>query len=120
VEEGEGPAVLFFHFGLGDLRVFEPEVRPLADAFRCIAYDRRFFRRTEAPDEPYAPVGDAIALLDALDVERAARNPWQPPKYGKEESPTEVARRARFTCKSGVTPILAPHRIGVDRCWVLL
>jgi pimeloyl-ACP methyl ester carboxylesterase len=72
VEKGEGPAVLFFHFGLGDWRVFEPQVRALADQFRCIAYDRRFIGRTEAPDEPYAPVDDAIALLDALDVERAA------------------------------------------------
>lgn len=72
VEEGEGPVVLFFHFGLGDWRVFEPQVRALAEQFRCIAYDRRFIGRTQAPDEPYAPVDDAIALLDALDVERAA------------------------------------------------
>jgi 3-oxoadipate enol-lactonase len=72
VERGEGPAVLFFHFGLGDWRVFEPQVRALADKFRCIAYDRRFIGRTEAPDEPHAPVDDAIALLDALEVERAA------------------------------------------------
>lgn len=72
VDKGEGPAVLFFHFGLGDWRVFEPELDALADEFRCIAYDRRFFGRTEAPDEPYAPADDGIALLDALDVDRAA------------------------------------------------
>jgi 3-oxoadipate enol-lactonase len=72
VEKGEGSAVLFFHFGLGDWRVFEPQLDALADDFRCIAYDRRFYGRTEAPDEPYAPIADAVALLDALEVERAA------------------------------------------------
>jgi 3-oxoadipate enol-lactonase len=71
-EAGDGPAVLFLHFGLGDLRVFEPEVRALADEFRCVAYDRRFFGRTEAPADPYSEVDDLIALLDALGIERAA------------------------------------------------
>lgn len=71
-EAGDGPAVLFLHFGLGDHRVFEPEIRALADEFRCVAYDRRFFGRTEAPAEPYSDVEDAIALLDALGIERAA------------------------------------------------
>jgi 3-oxoadipate enol-lactonase len=71
-EAGDGPAVVFFHFGLGDWRVFEPELHALADEFRCIAYDRRFTGRTEAPAEPYSQVEDAIALLDVLGVERAA------------------------------------------------
>jgi len=71
-EAGDGPTVVFLHFGLGDSRVFEPELRALADEFRCVAYDRRFFGRTEAPAEPYSDVDDAIAILDALDVERAA------------------------------------------------
>lgn len=71
-EAGTGPAVLFLHFGLGDWRVFEPELRALADEFRCIAYDRRFFGRTEAPDERYSEVDDVVAILAALGVDRAA------------------------------------------------
>src|SRR3954452_24946723 len=55
-EAGDGPAVVFLHFGLGDSRVFAPELRALADEFRCVAYDRRFFGRTEAPAEPYSDV----------------------------------------------------------------
>src|SRR5207302_11509247 len=35
-EEGEGPAVLFVHGGLGDLRLWEPEAQALASRFRCI------------------------------------------------------------------------------------
>lgn len=71
-EAGAGPTVLFLHFGLGDWRVFEPEFRALADEFRCVAYDRRFFGRTEAPPEPYSDVDDAVALMQALDIDRAA------------------------------------------------
>ena len=71
-QRGDGPPVIFFHFGLGDWRVFEPQLLALADAFRCVAYDRRFVGRTEAPDEPYDDVADAIGVLDALAIERAA------------------------------------------------
>jgi 3-oxoadipate enol-lactonase len=71
-EAGDGPAVLFLHFGLGDSRVFEPERHALADDFRCVGYDRRFFGRTEAPNEPYSDVDDAIAVLDGLGIERTA------------------------------------------------
>ena len=72
-QDGDGPAILFLHFGLGDWRVFEPQVRSLSDTFRCIAYDRRFVGRTEAPaGESYSNVDDAVGLLDALGIERAA------------------------------------------------
>jgi pimeloyl-ACP methyl ester carboxylesterase len=52
--------------------VFEPQLRALADRFRCVAYDRRFVGRTEAPDETYNAVDDATGVLDALGLERAA------------------------------------------------
>jgi pimeloyl-ACP methyl ester carboxylesterase len=35
-------------------------------------YDRRFVGRTDAPTEPYDDVADAIGVLDALAIERAA------------------------------------------------
>jgi pimeloyl-ACP methyl ester carboxylesterase len=71
-QAGEGQPVVFLHFGLGGWRVFQPELRALADQFRCVAYDRRFVGRTEAPAEPYSDVEDVIALLDALGIEQAA------------------------------------------------
>jgi 3-oxoadipate enol-lactonase len=71
-QDGDGPAILFLHFGLGDWRVFEPQLRALAGSFRCVAYDRRGHGRTESPEEPYADVDDAVGLLDALGIERAA------------------------------------------------
>lgn len=71
-QRGDGPPIVFLHFGLGDWRVFEPQVRALADTFRCVAYDRRFVGRTEAPNEPYDDVADVIGVLDALAIERVA------------------------------------------------
>jgi len=71
-EAGAGEAVLFLHGGLGDLRLWEPQVRALSPRFRCVSYDRRFWGRSEAPAEEFSPVEDAIGLLDALGVERAA------------------------------------------------
>jgi 3-oxoadipate enol-lactonase len=71
-EEGRGPAVLFLHGGLGDLRLWEPEARALADRFRCIRYDLRFFGRSEGPAEEWSSIDDAVGVLDALGVERAA------------------------------------------------
>ena len=48
-EEGDGPAVLFLHGGLGDLRLFEPQARALAGRFRCIRFDLRLWGRSETP-----------------------------------------------------------------------
>jgi 3-oxoadipate enol-lactonase len=71
-DEGDGPPVVFLHGGLGDSRLFEPQAKALADAHRCIRFDLRLFGRTEAPGEPFSWVDDAVGVLDALDVERAA------------------------------------------------
>ena len=71
-EAGDGPAVLFVHGGLGDLRLWEPQARALSARFRCIRYDLRFFGRSTGPAAPWSTVEDVVGLLDALEVERAA------------------------------------------------
>jgi 3-oxoadipate enol-lactonase len=71
-EEGTGPAVLFIHGGLGDLRLWEPQAHALSDRFRCIRYDLRFWGRSESPGVAFSSVEDAIGVLDERGVERAA------------------------------------------------
>ena len=71
-QQGDGPAVLFVHGGLGDSRLWEPQARALASRFRCIRYDLRFWGRSESPGVEFSSVDDAIGVLDALDVDRAA------------------------------------------------
>jgi pimeloyl-ACP methyl ester carboxylesterase len=71
-EEGSGPAVLFLHGGLGDLRLFEPQARALAGRFRCIRYDLRLWGRSEAAGVEFSSIDDAVGVLDTLGVEQAA------------------------------------------------
>jgi len=71
-EDGDGPAVVFVHGGLGDLRLWEPQARSLADRFRCIRYDLRFWGRSTAPAAEFSSLDDLFGVLDALEVERAA------------------------------------------------
>jgi len=71
-EEGSGPAVLFLHGGLGDLRLFEPQMRSLAGSFHCIGFDRRLWGRSETGGVEFSWIDDAIGVLDALGVEQAA------------------------------------------------
>ncbi len=71
-EAGQGPAVVFVHGGLGDLRLWEPQARALAGRFRCIRYDLRFWGRSWAPGVEFSSLDDLVGVLDALGVERAA------------------------------------------------
>jgi pimeloyl-ACP methyl ester carboxylesterase len=71
-DEGDGPAILFVHGGLGDSRLWEPQARALSARFRCIRYDMRFWGRSESPGTEFSAVDDAIGVLDALGVDRAA------------------------------------------------
>jgi pimeloyl-ACP methyl ester carboxylesterase len=71
-EDGSGPAVLFIHGGLGDSRLWEPQARALAGRFRTVRFDLRFYGRSESPGMAFSAVDDAIGLLDALEIERAA------------------------------------------------
>jgi pimeloyl-ACP methyl ester carboxylesterase len=70
-ERGEGPAVLLVHGMAEDARGWVDVVAALAGSARTIAYDRRGYGRSGAPD-PYErttvseQAEDAAVLLDAL------------------------------------------------------
>jgi pimeloyl-ACP methyl ester carboxylesterase len=75
-ETGDGSPVLFLHEFAGDHRSWEPQVRALSRRYRCIAYSARGYPPSDVPEDPAAysqarAVEDAIAVLDALDVDRA-------------------------------------------------
>jgi pimeloyl-ACP methyl ester carboxylesterase len=73
VERGEGPAVLLVHDLASDAETLAPRAEALADAARVIAYDRRGYGSSGAP-EPYGgttvqeQAEDAAALLRELDA----------------------------------------------------
>jgi pimeloyl-ACP methyl ester carboxylesterase len=71
-EHGSGtPAVLLVHAGVTDQRSWAAVVAALPD-HRCVTYDARGYGRTtyDAQDG-WSPVDDAIAVLDAYDVDAA-------------------------------------------------
>jgi 3-oxoadipate enol-lactonase len=73
VEEcGSGPAVVFVHGGLGDMRLWERQAWALAARFRCVRYDLRFFGRSTGPGAAWSPVDDLVGLLNVLGIDRAA------------------------------------------------
>src|SRR6185312_402648 len=73
-EAGDGPAVVLIHgFGL-DMRMWDPQIGPLAARFRVVRYDCRGFGSSGPfdPGVPYSHADDLLALLDHLGIARAA------------------------------------------------
>lgn len=73
-EAGDGPPVILLHGWPQDAWCWRHVMPLLADRYRLIAPDLRGFGRSGAPDHGYNGMvigADAIALLDALEIERA-------------------------------------------------
>ncbi|MFN8663403.1 MAG: alpha/beta fold hydrolase [Thermomicrobiales bacterium] len=68
---GSGPAVLLLHAGLGDRTMWDAQVPEFATRFTVIRVDARGFGETIMPPVAYSPVGDVLAVLDHLGVEKA-------------------------------------------------
>jgi 3-oxoadipate enol-lactonase len=75
VDEGDpsDPPILLLHAGIADLRAWDELVPPLAAAgYRVVRYDARGFGQSTTDDVAFSNRADAIAVLDALGIERAA------------------------------------------------
>lgn len=71
--DGGTPVVLVMGLG-GDCTAWPFQLAALAPRHRVLVFDNRGAGRSDAPDVPYTTPGmaaDLLALLDALDVERA-------------------------------------------------
>ena len=71
-EAGSGRVVLLLHGGLGDSGLWEPVAPLLAERFRTIRTDLRFFGRSTGPAVSWSWQDDVVGVLDALGVDRAA------------------------------------------------
>jgi pimeloyl-ACP methyl ester carboxylesterase len=63
--------VLLLHAGVTDRRSWAPLVSRLDARYHTIAYDRRGFGETTYAPEPHDPMADALAVVDAVAVDRA-------------------------------------------------
>jgi aminoacrylate hydrolase len=73
-ERGTGPAFLFIPGLVGLLNAWEFQITEFSGRYRCIAFDHRGAGDSDKPGNAYATeliARDAIALLDALGVDKA-------------------------------------------------
>lgn len=68
---GNGPAILLIHSGVTDARMWDDLWPDLAAAHTVVRYDLRGHGRSGIPPVPFAHHDDALAVLDALGIERA-------------------------------------------------
>jgi pimeloyl-ACP methyl ester carboxylesterase len=71
---GEGSAVVLLHPGPWDRRAWDDQFDVMARTFRAVRYDARGYGRSSRPQpgRRYSHVIDLVAVMDALDIERAA------------------------------------------------
>jgi 3-oxoadipate enol-lactonase len=106
-EAGGGPAIVLLHGGLGDSELWEPVVPFLAEAFRTIRTDLRFFGRSTGPAAPWSWVDDVSGVLDELGLERAALAGLS--LGGRIAVDVALARPDRVSALALVAPALAGH-----------
>jgi 3-oxoadipate enol-lactonase len=106
-EAGSGRAVLLLHGGLGDSGLWEPVVPFLAERFRTIRTDLRFFGRSTGPAVSWSWQDDVVGVLDALGVERAALVGLS--LGGRIALDVALAHPDRLWSVVGVAPGLAGH-----------
>jgi 3-oxoadipate enol-lactonase len=69
----DGPVVMLCHGLLGSLSMWQPQIKALAARYRVLRYDNRGHGLTTASPAPYTVeqlAGDAVGLLDVLDIAR--------------------------------------------------
>ncbi|HEU5244979.1 MAG TPA: alpha/beta hydrolase [Gaiellaceae bacterium] len=106
-ETGNGPTVLLLHGGLGDSGLWEPVVPFLAERFRTIRTDLRFFGRSTGPAVPWSWEKDVVGVLDELEIERAALVGLS--LGGKLALDVALAQPQRLWAVVGVAPGLSGH-----------
>jgi 3-oxoadipate enol-lactonase len=106
-ESGSGQAVLLLHGGLGDSGLWDPVVPILAERFRTIRTDLRFFGRSTGPPVPWSWQDDVIGLMDELGLERVALVGLS--LGGKLAFDVALVHPERLWAVAGVAPALGGH-----------
>ncbi len=67
---GKGSCAIFLHAGVADRRMWRNTLAHLARNHLAVAYDRRGFGETRAPDEPFRHIDDLDCMIAHLGCER--------------------------------------------------
>jgi pimeloyl-ACP methyl ester carboxylesterase len=68
---GGGPVVVLLHAGVADRRGWREVAEKLARSAAVVTYDRRGHGESPPPSVPFSHVGDLLAVLDAIEADRA-------------------------------------------------
>ena len=69
---GEGGPLVLVHAGIADGRMWEGQLEPFSRRYRTVRHDMRGFGRSPMVEGAYSHHADLRALLDALEIDRAA------------------------------------------------
>lgn len=70
--KGEGPAVTFLHGWTLDTSMWDDQFDEFSTRYRVMRYDARGYGKSALPEKPYAHHEDLKALLDYLEIKKAA------------------------------------------------
>jgi pimeloyl-ACP methyl ester carboxylesterase len=70
-QSGRGPAIILLHGAFLDRGTWDAQMPALAARYRAVRYDIRPFGESTVPGAPYKTIDDLLALMDALELDRA-------------------------------------------------
>jgi pimeloyl-ACP methyl ester carboxylesterase len=70
-EAGRGSAVILLHGAFLDRHTWDLQMPVFSAGHRTVRYDIRPFGESTVPDQPYKTTDDLLALMDALEIDRA-------------------------------------------------
>jgi 3-oxoadipate enol-lactonase len=68
---GEGPAVVLLHAGALDASMWDSQIAALVEGHTVVRFDARGHGRSSTPTADWHPDDDLLAVLDAMELERA-------------------------------------------------
>ncbi len=114
---GDGPDVLLMHSGLSDSRMWDPQWEALAQDFHCVRFDARGFGSSGDPTRPYTLHGDAMEVLDALGIARAAIVGSSMGGYAALDMAIALPHRVSALVVAGSTPSGWTHTAEISARW---
>ena len=105
------------HSGLFDSRMWDPQWTALTRSFHAVRFDARGFGSSGDPTRPYTLHGDAMEVLDALDIERAAVVGSSMGGYAALDMAIALPHRVSALVVAGSTPSGWAHSADIRAQW---
>ena len=68
---GDGPAIIFVHAGICDLRMWDDQMPAFRPQYRVLRYDQRNYGKTKPAPGEYASTDDLLGMMDFHNINQA-------------------------------------------------